>query len=72
MEKQVRKRASNKEMIDRLKEQNAKYELKIAQNNEEIRKLEENAKPGELIEKIKQAGLTISDVMRMIDEKNKL
>ena len=57
-------------MIERLKNQNAKYEVMIARNNEKIRILEEKTKPNELIEKIRQAGLSIQDVMRMIDEKN--
>ena len=70
MEKKTRKRATNQEMIERLKNQNAKYEVMIARNNEKIRILEEKIKPNELIEKIRQAGLSIQDVMKMIDEKN--
>lgn len=69
-EKKTRKRASREEMIRRLEDQNAKYELMITKNKEKIEKLKQSIKPADLIEKINRAGLTIEDVMKMIDEKN--
>lgn len=69
--KPTRKRASREEMIERLENQNAKYELMIARNKEKIYKLRQSVKPAELVEKINKAGLTIEEVMKMIDEKNR-
>lgn len=70
--KATRKKASHEEMIERLKNQNAKYELMIARNNDKIKKLESSIRPAELLEKIQNAGLSIQDVIKMIDEKNKI
>lgn len=71
MEKKAkRKRASREEMIERLKQQNVKHEMAIAKNIEKIKKLEASVTSAELVAKINEAGLTIADVMKMIDEKN--
>ena len=67
----IRKRATREEMIERLRDQNAQYEMKITRNNAKIDKLKKEIKPNELVEKIKQAGLSISDVVKMIEEKTK-
>lgn len=71
MEKKAkRKRASREEMIERLKQQNVRHEMAIAKNIEKIKKLEASATAAELVTKINESGLTIADVMKMIDEKN--
>lgn len=69
MDNRIRKRATRMEMIQRLKNQNAKYEAVIAKNIEKIAKLEANASSSELLEKIEEAGLTVAEVIRMIDGK---
>lgn len=69
MDNKIRKRATRMEMIQRLKNQNAKYEAAIAKNIEKIAKLEANASSSELLEKIEEAGLTVAEVIRMIDGK---
>lgn len=69
MDNKIRKRATRMEMIQRLKNQNAKYEAVIAKNIEKIAKLEANASSSELLEKIEEAGLTVAEVIRMIDGK---
>lgn len=69
MDNKIRKRATRMEMIQRLKNQNAKYEAVIAKNIEKIAKLEANASSSELLEKIEEAGLTVAEVIRMIEKK---
>lgn len=67
-----RKRATKEEVIMRLEEQNKKYAEKIEQNNQRIAELRKpTIKMKDLAIKMKENGMSIEDVINMIDSKSK-
>lgn len=67
-----RKRATKEEVIMRLEEQNKKYAEKIEQNNQRIAELRKpTIKMKDLAIKMRENGMSIEDVINMIDSKSK-